>query len=96
MADKGRLSVEQCVKTVLFTETRSVVVTQRRFVPIFKRDGRLHSKQFINGGSLLERKHRWSSSVHSMENSDAVRLHCKEGCSTTMDIQTVGATNIEK
>jgi hypothetical protein len=27
MADKRRLSVEQQIKTVLFTETRSVVVT---------------------------------------------------------------------
>jgi hypothetical protein len=32
MTDKGRMSVEQCIKTVFFfTETRSVVVTQRRF-----------------------------------------------------------------
>jgi hypothetical protein len=49
MADKGKLSLEQRIKTVFFfTETRSVVVTQRWFMPIFKREGRLPSKQFIN------------------------------------------------
>jgi hypothetical protein len=63
MADKGRLSVEQCIKTVLFfTETRSVVVTQRRFranfqtrwAPSFKTTHKLYN-QFNNDGSALEK-----------------------------------------
>jgi hypothetical protein len=41
-------------------------------MPIFKRDGRLHSKQlynqFNNDGSMLEMKRRRPSSVRSPEN----------------------------
>jgi hypothetical protein len=63
MADKGRLSVEQCIKTVFFTETRSVVVTRRRFgvnfqmlcAPSFKTIHKFYS-QFNNDGLVLERK----------------------------------------
>jgi hypothetical protein len=64
MADKGRLSAEQCVKTMLFfTETESAVVTQRRFrahfqthwAPSFKTIHKLYN-QFNNDGSVLERK----------------------------------------
>jgi hypothetical protein len=80
MADKGKLSVEQRVKTVLFfIETRSVVVTQRWFrahfqtrrAPSFKTIHKLHN-QFNNDGSVLERKRRRPSSVRSLENIDAV------------------------
>jgi hypothetical protein len=46
MADKGRLSVEQRIKTELFfTETRSVVVTQRRF--------HAHFRLFFSGAELI-------------------------------------------
>jgi hypothetical protein len=81
MANKGRLSVE-CIKAVLFfTETRTVVVTQRptsvhfqmRWAPSFKTIHKLYN-QFNNDGSVLERKHRWPSSVRSPENTDAVRV----------------------
>jgi hypothetical protein len=80
MVDKGRLSVEQRIKTVLsFTEARSVVVTQRRFrahfqtqwAPSFKTIHKLYN-QFNDDGSVLERKRRWSSSVRSPENTDTV------------------------
>jgi hypothetical protein len=66
-ADKGRLSVEQALKTVLFfTETISVVVTQGQFhahfqmrwAPSFKTIHKL-SDQFNNDGSVLEKKRRW-------------------------------------
>jgi hypothetical protein len=37
MADEGKLSVEQRIKTELFfTKTRSVVVTQRRMLSYFQ------------------------------------------------------------
>jgi hypothetical protein len=49
MAEKEKLFVEQCIKTALFfTETRSVVDTQRWFRAHLKRVGCLHSKKFIN------------------------------------------------
>jgi hypothetical protein len=48
MVDKGKLYVEQCIKTIFFTETRSVVVTQRRFCAHFQTQWRLHSEQFLN------------------------------------------------
>jgi hypothetical protein len=82
MADKGRLSVEHYIKTVLFfTETGSVVITQRRvhahfqtrWAPSFKTIRKLYN-QFNNDGSVLERKRRWSSSVRSPENIDDVRV----------------------
>jgi hypothetical protein len=50
------------------------------FVPIFKSNERLHSKQFKlynhfnNDGSVLERKGRRPQSVSSPENTDAVRV----------------------
>jgi hypothetical protein len=49
IADKGRPSVEQIIKTVFLTETSIVVVSNREsFLPILKRDGRLHSNQSIH------------------------------------------------
>jgi hypothetical protein len=89
VADNGRLSVEQRVKTVLFfTETRGVVVTQRLFHALTQRlfDARFQTRwapslkihklynQFNNNGSVLERKHHWPSSVCSPENIDTVRV----------------------
>jgi hypothetical protein len=64
MADKGRLSVE-LIKTVLFfTETRSAVVTQRRFHAHFQCNGRCHSKQFINfKTSLMMMVQYWRGKV---------------------------------
>jgi hypothetical protein len=82
MADKGKLSIEQHIKTASFyTETRSVVVTQRWFhahfqvqwVPSFKMIHKLYN-QLNNDGSLLERKLFQPSSVHSPENTDAVEV----------------------
>jgi hypothetical protein len=57
MADKGSLSVEQRTKTVLFfNETRSVVVTHRRFRAHFQMRWEpvvlLPSQQVINRGSV--------------------------------------------
>jgi hypothetical protein len=80
MADKGTLSVEQRIKALLFfTETRSVVVTQRwicadfqtGWAPSFKGINKFYN-QFNNDGSVLERKRHWPSSVRSPENTDAV------------------------
>jgi hypothetical protein len=80
MADKGKLSVEQRIKTVLFfTETRSVVVTQRQFrahfqsrcAPSFKIIHKLFN-QFNN-------ERRRPSSVRSPENIDAVRVALQRG-----------------
>jgi hypothetical protein len=82
MADKRRLYLEQCIKTVLFCiETRSVVVTQRQFdarfqtrwAPSFRTIHKLYNR-FNNDGSVLERKHLRPSSVHSWENIDAFRV----------------------
>jgi hypothetical protein len=82
MADKGRLSVEQRIKTVLyFTETRRAVVTQKRFhahfqiqwAPLFKTIHK-HYNQFNNDGSVLERKRRRHSSACSPGNTDTVRV----------------------
>jgi hypothetical protein len=73
MADKGRLSVEQCIKTVLFfTEIRSVVATQWQFrthfqmwwVPSFKTIHKYYNK-FNNDGSVLARKRHRPSFVRS-------------------------------
>jgi hypothetical protein len=81
MADKGRLSVGECIKMLFFTETRSVEVTQRQFrahfqtqwVPSFKTIHKLYN-QFNNDGSMLKRKRRWPSSVCYPDNIDAVRV----------------------
>jgi hypothetical protein len=82
MADEGILPVEQRIKIVLFfAETRSVVVTQRRFharfqtrwAPSFKTTRRLYN-QFNNDGSVLERRRHRPSSVRSPENTDALRV----------------------
>jgi hypothetical protein len=82
MADEGRLSIEQRIRTDLFfTETRSFVVTQRRlhanyqtrWTPSFKTIHKIYN-QFNNDGSVLERTRRQPSSVHSPENNDTVRV----------------------
>jgi hypothetical protein len=65
--------------SVVLYWNKSVVVTQRRFrahfqtrwAPSFKTIHKLHN-HFNNDGSVLERKHHWSSSVRSLENIDAV------------------------
>jgi hypothetical protein len=91
---------------LFFTEIRNVVVTQRRFrahfqtrwVPSLKTIRKLYN-QFNNDGSMLERKRRRPSSVRSPENSGGAKklqFINKEGYSTTRDIQTIGATTIEK
>jgi hypothetical protein len=76
MADKGRLSIEQHMKIVLFfTETRSVVVTQRWFhahfqmqwAPSFRIIHKLYN-QLNSGGSVLEKKCHRPSSARSLEN----------------------------
>ena len=49
MADNGRLTVDQKVKVVLFyAETKSVLVTQRRFRAHFGTGGLLADRQFID------------------------------------------------
>jgi hypothetical protein len=106
MADKGRLSVEQCIKTVLsFTEARSVVVTQRQFcahfqiqwVPSFKTIHKIYN-QFNNDGSMIEKNCRWPSSVHSLENTDAIRVVLQKSPSkpTRKAAAQLGYPNIEK
>jgi hypothetical protein len=69
-------------KAVLFfTGTRSVVVTWRQFcarfqtrwTSSFKTIHELHN-QLNNGSSVLQKKHRQPSSVHSSENTDAIRV----------------------
>jgi hypothetical protein len=64
MADKGRLSAEQCIKTVLFvTETRSAVVIQRQFHAHFQKQW-VPSKQFINFiTSLIMMVQCWNGNV---------------------------------
>jgi hypothetical protein len=74
--------VEQRTKTVLFfSETRSAVVTQRRFrvhfqtrwAPSFKIIHKLYNR-FNNDGSVLARKRRQPSSVLPPENIDAIKV----------------------
>ena len=49
IADNGRLTVDQKVKLVLFyAETKSVVVTQRRFVHTLVQGGLLTNRQFTD------------------------------------------------
>jgi hypothetical protein len=71
-----RKTVEQRIKAVLFfTETRSVVVTQRwfhahfqtRWAPSFKTIHKLYN-QFNNNGSVLEMERLRPSSMRSPEN----------------------------
>jgi hypothetical protein len=77
MNDKGRLSVEQHIKTVLFfTETRSVVVT--RAVSVFTHDGQLHSKKFVNFVTTLIMMVQYLVALQ-ISSSKSTR---KEGCST--------------
>jgi hypothetical protein len=82
MAAEGRLSVEQHIKAMLFfTETSSVVVTQRwfhahfqtRWAPSLKTIHKLYN-QFNNDGSVVERKCCRLSSVRSLDNIDTVRV----------------------
>jgi hypothetical protein len=81
MADKGGLSIERMKTVLYFTETRSFMVTKRRFcahfqtrwAPSFKTIHKL-CNQFNNDGSVFERKRRRLSSARSPENIDAVRV----------------------
>jgi hypothetical protein len=82
MADKGRLSVVQCIKTMLFfTEIRSVAFTQRqsrahfqtRLAPSFETIHKFYN-QFNNDVSLLETKRHQPSSVRTPENTDDIRV----------------------
>jgi hypothetical protein len=56
--------------------------------------------QFNNDGRASKKKSRLPSPVPSPENIDGITVALqrspKEGCSTTRDIQTIGATNVEK
>ena len=82
MADNGRLTVDQKVKVVLFyAETKSVVVTQRRFrahfgtrwAPCKQTIYRL-CQQFETNGSVLEKKRLHPTSVHTPANIKAVHV----------------------
>jgi hypothetical protein len=104
--------LEQCIKTVLFfTEAISVVVTRGGFIPIFKHDGCLHSKQFINFiTSLIMMVQCWRGNVTGLHLCILGRTlmltewRCKEAPVNrqgkrqhySMDIRTIGAKNIEK
>jgi hypothetical protein len=71
---------------LFFIETRSAVITQKRFLARFQTRWALSFKTiqkvynlFNNDGSVLERKRRQPSSVRSPENTEAVReWRCKE------------------
>jgi len=80
MADNWRLTVDQKVKVVLlYTETKSVVETQRRFrahfgtrwAPCKQTIYRL-CQQFETNGSLLEKKQPHPASVRTPANIEAV------------------------
>jgi hypothetical protein len=82
MADKGRLTIQQRMQTFsFFTETKSVVETQRRFcarfgmlwAPAPKTIHRLH-QQFQQDGTVLEKKCVHAASVRSPQNIEAVRV----------------------
>jgi hypothetical protein len=79
-ANKGRLTVQQKEQTFLFVvETRSVLEMQRRFcarfgmqwAPAAKSIHRLHQK-FQQDGTVLEKKHKHATSVHSPQNIEGV------------------------
>ena len=82
MADKGRLTVDQKVKVVLFyAETKSVVQTQRRFRAHFgtrwapcKQTIYRFCQQFETHGSVLEKKRPRYASVRTPANIEAVRV----------------------
>jgi hypothetical protein len=81
MAEKGRLTVEQRVQTVLFAESKSIMATQRgfrarfvtRWAPSPKTIRMLH-QQFQQNGSVLERKRGRAASVRTAQNIDAIRV----------------------
>jgi hypothetical protein len=106
MAEKGRLTVEQRVQTVLlFAESKSIVATQRGFVtrwaPSPKTIRRLH-QQFQQNGSVLERNCGRAASVHTAQNIDAVRVamqrspgkSTRRGLGRINDIQTFCSANL--
>ena len=77
----GRLTVDQKVKVVLFyAETKSVVVTQRRFrahfgarwTPCKQKICRLF-QQYETNGSVLEKKRPRPASVRTPANMEAVK-----------------------
>lgn len=82
MADRGRLTLEQKVKTVLlYAETKSVAETQRRFRAHFRTRWspcrqtvyRL-TTTFQTDGSVLEKKRPRAAPVRTAENIEAVRV----------------------
>lgn len=82
MADKGRLTVAQKTKIVLlFTATKSVTLTQRRFrahfgtrwAPSPQTIRRLHQK-FAGTGCVFECKRPHARTVRSPQNIEAVRV----------------------
>jgi hypothetical protein len=82
MTDKGRLTVQQRMQTVLFfAETKCVVETQRWFrahfgtqwAPAPKTIHRLH-QQFQQDGTVLEKKCECGTSVRSPQNIEAIRV----------------------
>jgi hypothetical protein len=100
MADKGRLSVEQRIKAVLFfTETRSKKCNahteavscpfQTRWAPSFQTIHKLYN----HDGSVLKRKCCRPSSVRSQENIDTVRVALQRSPSKST---RKAAMNIEK
>ena len=82
MAEKGRLTLEQKTKTVLFfAETKSVVLTQQRFRAHFhtrwapcRQTVRRLFQAFQTKGTLLEPKRPRVSTVRTPENIEAVRV----------------------
>ena len=82
MADNGQLTVDQKVKAVLFyTETKSVVATQRRFHAHFgtrwapcKQTIYRICQQFETNGPVLEKKRPRPVSVRTPANIEAVSV----------------------
>jgi hypothetical protein len=110
MDKNGILSVEQVIKTVLFsTETRSVVVTHRRYWAHFQTQC---ASSFKTIHKLYNQLNNYASvgegtspafifvvfTVHwCCQSSAAKKPHLinKEFCNTTRDIQMIDATNTE-
>jgi len=82
MVDNGRLTVDQKVKVVLFySETKSVVATQRRFSAHFstrwapcKQTIYRLCQQFETSGSVLEKKRLHPTCVRTPANIEVVRV----------------------
>jgi hypothetical protein len=109
MADKGRLTVQQRMRTVLFfCRNKKFVEMQRGFRAHFgmqwasapKNIHRLH-QQFQQDGTVWEKKRGCATSVYSPQKIEAVKSsHSKkprkinpEGCGRIKNIQTISAAN---